>query len=277
MTDPRMTPANGRVAAAELKGQVAADRYTEGQWRQCGAPVADLCPRPGGPISCQILFGERFRVLEDRSGWSFGQSERDGYAGYVKSVSLGERAPRTHWVKCVSTWSYPGPDIKTAPRGWYPFGARLEVRKETPSFIEAAGVGFVPAAHVYDKSGRPSDIPGLARLFLGLPYLWGGNGPLGIDCSGLVQMVLKAVGHGCPRDADMQWRWMNRDVAESDAGPGDFAFWDGHVGILDKGRRLIHATAHGMQVLSEPFEAVRQRIADRREAGFLGFARPPRA
>ena len=276
MTDPRLTAANGRVAAMDLMGKVKASRYVAGAWKQCCTPVSDIRLRPGGPVSCQLLYGERFRVLEDRSGWSFGQSERDGYTGYVSSASLGETAARTHWVKCLSTCAYPEPDIKTAPCGWFPFGARLAVSSVSGSFCEVPGSGFVPGMHLFDENSRPSGVLPLARLFLGLPYLWGGNGPLGIDCSGLVQMVLNAAGHDCPRDSDMQWSWMDRIASRPAANPGDFVFWDGHVGILEESEKLIHATAHFMQVVCEPLEPVMQRIAERGDTGFLGFARPPR-
>lgn len=33
-----------------------------------------------------------------------------------------------------------------------------------------------------------------AKSFIGKPYRWGGNGPLGFDCSGFVQEVLASVG-----------------------------------------------------------------------------------
>ncbi len=44
----------------------------------------------------------------------------------------------------------------------------------------------------------------VAALFLGTPYLWGGNSRDGIDCSGLVQAALLACGIACPGDSDLQ-------------------------------------------------------------------------
>lgn len=274
--DQRLTPSNGRVAAIELKGDVLAKSFEEGRWRQCIAPVADILSRPEGSIDCQILFGERFRVLEDRQGWSFGQLARDGYCGYLHTESLGECHPLTHWVNCLSTQVYPKPDIKTRPIAWYPFGARLTIGNRVGSFEEILGRGFVPSKHIEKNDSLGKDPLPFARLFLGVSYLWGGNGPLGIDCSGLVQMVLLVTGCSCPRDADLQWQWMQHRLSPSEVRPGDFAFWDDHVGIIDENDTLIHANAHHMQVVSEPFNAIYQRISKLGESKFLGFARAPR-
>ena len=43
-----------------------------------------------------------------------------------------------------------------------------------------------------------------AELFLGTPYLWGGNSNTSIDCSGLVQAALTASGIPYPEDSDQQ-------------------------------------------------------------------------
>ena len=43
-----------------------------------------------------------------------------------------------------------------------------------------------------------------AELFLGTPYLWGGNSNTSLDCSGLVQAALTASGIPCPGNSDQQ-------------------------------------------------------------------------
>ncbi len=271
--DWRVTPCNGRVAAAEIKGQVAADKYVAGEWRQCHAAVAGLHASPEGALSCQLLCGDRFRVLESAAGWAFGQSGRDGYVGYVKCAALGECTERTHWIGSTSTHAYPEPDMKTEPLRWLPYGARIAARPAERGFVEASGAGFVPQQHVYDCRNRPADYVLEAEKFLFAPYLWGGNGPMGMDCSGLVQLVLHAVGLPCPRDSDMQLKSLGNPVSDTEIRKGDLAFWTGHVGIVCMDRLLLHATAHTMTVALEPIDRVRVRIADSREAEFLGFKR----
>ena len=44
----------------------------------------------------------------------------------------------------------------------------------------------------------------LSKRFIGLPYIWGGTSPLGLDCSGFVQLIYKMNGIPILRDADIQ-------------------------------------------------------------------------
>ena len=78
--------------------------------------------------------------------------------------------------------------------------------------------------------------------------LWGGRGPLGIDCSGFTQMVLKINGIKIMRDASQQSTQGNIVNFISEAQAGDLAFFDNeeeeivHVGIILKNNKIIHAS-----------------------------------
>ena len=62
-------------------------------------------------------------------------------------------------------------------------------------------------------------------MYLNAPYLWGGRGPLGIDCSGFTQMVYRLQGVELPRDAYQQAEVGTTlsFIEESEA--GDLAFF----------------------------------------------------
>ncbi len=271
MKDKRLLASNGVVAASELAGLVDAERYCEGVWRQCSDPVANLHDCLDGPLSCQLLYGWRFRVLEEKSGWAFGQSERDGYVGYVKLDALSDCSIRTHWVGNRSTHIFPEPDIKSVPKAWLPYGARIAARTAGHGFKEVPGIGFIPERHCCDHCSRPDCAVAEAQKFLGTPYLWGGNSPLGIDCSGLVQLAFEAVGVSCPRDSDQQQADLGTQLEGGLPKTGDLVFWTGHVGIISDDNTLLHANAHAMSVVEEPLDLALKRISA--ECGFRGYKR----
>jgi hypothetical protein len=96
---------------------------------------------------------------------------------------------------------------------------------------------------------EPAAILATAERFLGVPYLWGGGTPAGIDCSGFVQLVFGL--HGLSL-----WRDTTEQVTQGEAAgfsalrPADLVFFgaDGlasarvtHVGLMLDGQRFIHA------------------------------------
>jgi len=97
-------------------------------------------------------------------------------------------------------------------------------------------------------SATGENIIQLAKNFENAPYLWGGRTVLGIDCSGLSQLVYKIVGIALPRDASMQVNKGESISFITEAQPGDLAFFDNdegqiiHVGILLNENEIIHAS-----------------------------------
>jgi len=130
-------------------------------------------------------------------------------------------------------------------------------------FLKLTQGGYLHLRHlqgVTETSER--SFTDIAADMLGLPYIWGGTGWVGVDCSGLVQSALATTGVDAPRDADQQEAGLGQPVEFTQRQAGDLLFWPGHVGIVVEGDELLHANAYHMCVAQEPVEAAVARTGD---------------
>lgn len=265
MLDHRLTLARDGIAARSLQGLVAADRYVEPTLRQTCVPAVSIRRTPSavGEQVDQLLFGERFDVLDETDGWAFGQARRDGYVGYVDAAALAApSAAPTHTVRALRTYGFTEPSIKSAPTGLYSMNALVAAEGREGRFVKTAGGWFVEE-HLAPIDRPASDFAAVAEQFVGTPYLWGGRQSLGLDCSGLVQQSLYAAGRDCPRDSDQQAA-MGTPVSPDQLRRGDLVFWRGHVATMLDATRIIHASGTFMAVVVDPLATA---IARTKETG----------
>ncbi|TCP39032.1 C40 family peptidase [Rhodovulum marinum] len=263
MSDRRETPANGRVAALHLAGQVQAARFVQPVLHRVTRPLADLLRAPGGPRERQLVLGEGFEVLEVHEGHAFGWAARDGFVGYVAAGALCDAVPEpTHIVAVPASHAYSAPDLKRPEICGLSFGSRVRVVSASGAFFETAQGWFVPKPHLRPANAPFADPVTVAQMFFGAPYLWGGNAIWGIDCSGLVQAAWLAAGRACPGDSDQQERALGTALAPGTPPErGDLLFWKGHVAIVVDPGVMIHANGHTMSVAYERIDEGIARIA----------------
>ena len=91
-----------------------------------------------------------------------------------------------------------------------------------------------------------TDVVAVAKRYLGTPYQWGGSGPGGFDCSGLVAFAYRQLGISLPHYTGALWN-VGRPVSSDRLEPGDLVFFHGlgHVGIYVGSGRFIHAPHSG--------------------------------
>ncbi len=264
--DRRLTPARADLAAAYLKGHVAADRYVEGVVMEVKEGVVDLRrePRPDSPIDTQALYGERVTVYDEEEGWAWAQLAADGYVGWIAANALwSELSAPTHRVCVPRTFVYPAASIKQPPELALPLAAEVSIVDERESFLVTRDRGFIWRTHLAPLDAPADDFVAVAERLIGAPYLWGGKSSIGVDCSGLVQIALAAAGRKAPRDSDMQEAQLGAPIEiGAPLMRGDLVFWKGHVGVMRDEATLLHANGTHMLVSSEPLERVRARTLE---------------
>lgn len=263
--DARLTPVRSDLAAAHLKGIVQAPRFVEGCALAADRGVVALRASASATsrLETQLFYGEQFTVYEEGDDWAWGQCAFDGYVGYVERRALGPvRGPATHRVSAKFSHIYATGEVKAPALRRLPMNAKLSISAMGPKFAALSHGGFVPAAHIAPLSAAADDFVSVAGELLGVPYLWGGRSPDGIDCSGLVQSALERCGVNAPRDSDMQERALGREVpggVGASLQRGDLVFWSDHVGIMCDGATLLHANSRHMMVAKERLSDVAAR------------------
>lgn len=120
----------------------------------------------------------------------------------------------------------------------------------------APGAGF-PAAFGAGAGG--SALLAAATKYLGVPYVWGGTSPAGLDCSGLVVLAAHDAGYGTvPRVAAAQ-ALMGSPVSLGDVQPGDLVAFGRpvfHIGIASGNGQVIHAPHPGAVVRFEAISSI---------------------
>lgn len=228
--------------------------------RQIIQPVADLLRAPDGARDRQLLWGDLVTIEGQSNGWTQVTSLKDGYTGYLPNAALGPATAATHWVSAPATHVYTQPDFKSPELHSLSFSSRVQLRSQQGRFAETPQ-GFIPTRHLSPLGTDLSDPVTVAEMFLGTPYLWGGNSRGGIDCSGLVQAALLACSMPCPGDTGPQKMTLGTALpVGSPHQRGDLLFWQGHVAMVLDAETLIHANAHHMAVVQEPLHPAIDRI-----------------
>lgn len=263
-------------------------------------------PRHSAELVTQMIMGEEALILRAREPW-LEVRLADGYVGWVHEGSvirsevpdretfvreLERRLPRAaSWIvvaRCALARR--DPDPASPPVADLVQGARLEVEDEagdplrirlpdgTQGWLERTAL--VPAEELPTRfPTEGASIVEHAAEHLGLPYLWGGTSEKGFDCSGLVQRIYGLHGVPLPRDAHQQLPCGEPVEPGKDwegARAGDLAFFAEppaeratHVGILDAGGRMIHASTTRNGVAWDGLRAADGTPLGARLAGWL--------
>ena len=217
------------------------------QYGICNLSIVPLRIEPSDSteLVSQVLYGEIFKILEQRKSWSRIRLAFDKYEGWIDNKQYLEISEDDY--KIIKSQDHKlSLDLieyvqdKDNKLYTIPIGSSLN--------------GLDVLNHTFDGNSinskeLKSNLITTAFTYLNAPYLWGGKTPFGIDCSGFTQMVYKLNGYQLLRDASQQATQGQALSFIEESEPGDLAFFDNqegqivHVGIIMEDNYIIHA--HG--------------------------------
>jgi gamma-D-glutamyl-L-lysine dipeptidyl-peptidase len=195
----------------------------------------------------QVLFGEKYSVIDKAGSWMKIETLFDKYQGWIDMDHIQHSPAEANSCGHVLNRSlvcYKSDKTKIV------LEAGCEVFN--PDFEDKV---FYVGNNQYTTGGEFSNryistndsFADTAMKYLNSPYIWGGRIPSGIDCSGLTQLVYKVQSIPIPRDS---WQQAEKGIAIDfidQSEPGDLVFFDNnrgkisHVGMILSRGLVIHA------------------------------------
>ena len=218
-------------------------------------------PHYTSELVTQVLMGTPLRVLKRQRGWFYVQSP-DKYLGWMSAGLFEQKDPQR-----FETWEanekvivtgyhgivYEEPSTQSLPVSNVSTGNRMRLAGQngewTSVMLPDGRTGHIRSELIepFDQWQQTRELTGenvarTAKMFIGVPYLWGGTSAKGFDCSGLTKMVFWLNGMDLSRDASQQIL-MGEHV---DPGPrfsnlkmGDLLFF-GRAATSDAPERIVH-------------------------------------
>lgn len=212
-------------------------------------------PSEKAEMVSQLLFGEAYQIIEEKENWICIKTTDCHYSGWINakmhnplhekdvdSYLKAEKYVVKDFLLLIKDFesgiSFP---IFIGSSFPYPENGMLILGR-------SVFVIDIPENSSSSKEDQAISLLRFASSYLNAPYLWGGRSPAGIDCSGLVQLAYKSIGHSLPRDASQQVGLGTTVDFINEMKVGDVAFFHNeedhivHTGIICGPNKILHAS-----------------------------------
>lgn len=206
-------------------------------------------PSETSEMTNQLLFGEEIIILDRYKDWALCETIPDKYQGWIdiKQVTIlihdTEERIKPVFLSSKIAWA------TTAKKSvLLSFGSLLPKHVKGDFYLDNKKYTIEKPYSVSNQKLKQEEIIYLAKLFLGVPYLWGGKSFYGIDCSGFAQLIFRVSGYELPRDSGDQSKTGKIVDFIHESRSADLAFFANeeekisHVGIILGNGQIIHAS-----------------------------------
>ncbi|CAL68272.1 C40 family peptidase [Christiangramia forsetii] len=218
-------------------------------------------PKHSAQLVTQATLGMPLKVYKKQGGWYYIQTP-DGYLGWVdyggianktkEEFSEWKSSEKLIYLKPFGS-SHEKPDNNSQSVTDLVAGDILELLSEENGFFKAiypdGREAFIAKAEAQPYQNwlssldmQKEDLVETSKKLMGLPYLWGGTSPKGVDCSGFTKTVYFLNGMVIPRDASQQihtGKLVDSTKSFENLIPGDLLFF-GRPATDSTSERVIH-------------------------------------
>jgi gamma-D-glutamyl-L-lysine dipeptidyl-peptidase len=211
-------------------------------------------PREQSEMVTQLLFGEYYRIFDEKGSWYKIITQFDQYQGWIDRKLFEVASKSTFDSFDLQSASVLSSVIARAGQPGKPSlfivaGSNLPDYNGKKGTFHIENRTFQLHRIIHDPVQTRS-ISDTAEQFLHAPYLWGGRSPFGFDCSGFMQIVYKIHGTALKRDAAQQAEQGRTLGSLSEATQGDLAFFINdkglinHTGLIISSGQIIHCSGY---------------------------------
>jgi hypothetical protein len=241
-----------------------------------GSTMLRHTPTEFSEVETELLHGERLSIVGNYGQWLaaeviFGDFE---YKGFVPAADVSTILTRpTHKVTAPLAPVLAFPGLKAASIRCLRYGALVSVIDEKDHHVRVWPDGWMYKADLDHSSHAVNYVETIERL-IDVPFLWGGRSPGGVDCSGMIEVGLRAAGIPCAR------RMVHLSKSLGSALPttakpsrGDFLFYTGHCAMFVSGTEVINSNGLVGRVQIESYDSLHSRMVEVRKYQFQSVRR----
>ena len=226
-------------AASPIPGDVVALQAALGDWGWTVPWTGQLASETTAAIASM----QREALLPPSGGLDAATMERLGLATGGPVMQLGAAGPDVAALQRALTRA--GYGVKPTGLVGPQTESMIRTFQHDHGLQPTGTITLYDLESLLDKTGREA-VVATAVQQLGDPYTWGGTGPSGFDCSGLVSYIFARDGLDLPHSTYSQWT-DGAAVGPGSLQPGDLVFFTtyasgpSHVGIYVGDGYFVHA------------------------------------